>query len=187
MGWGGIKPDKLQRLPGGVKISEYLLKNHGYKVPDKRSQSIQGVTIMPVPVHLLEECNPVTRFGWVVESSDDLATLNIAELKPDGQIPHYIVTLHSEWQILDNADCWQRSNGTANNTTLGVAITMDDGLLSSQYKRTALNRAEMLVAYLLKKNRLTVKNIYITKDCPEFFTSRWKDFKQAVQAQLKKL
>ena len=187
MSWGTIKPDENQRVPGGITISRYFLKNHGHPALKKRSENIQGITIMPIPVHLFEECNPKTRFNWVVESSDDLAVKNIEELKSDGQIPHFIITQMSTWQILDFDECWQRSDGSLNGTTLGIAFTMDDGLLSWQYKITAIKHTAMLVAYLLKKYKLTTKNIYITKDCPVFFTSRWKEFKANVINQMKRL
>ena len=187
MAWNTIKPDEGQKIPGGITIWRYLLKKHGYDVPPVRSGKVEGLTIMPVPVHTYEECDPKTRFGWVVESSTDLTIKNIEELKADGQIPHYILTAYSTWQILDNDDCWQRSDGTSNGNTLGVALTMDDGLISGQYKNAAFNHSIMLVAYLLKTYKLTTKNIYITKDCPEFFTSRWREFKIAVQAQMKRL
>ena len=187
MAWGGIKFDKYYRVPGGVTISEYFLKNHQYKVPIARSGAPAGITIASLPVHLLEECNPRTERGGVVTGSDDLATKNIEELDPGGFIPHFIVTLHSVWQLLDIGDCWQRSDGSANINTICIGITMDDGLLSRQYKVAAINHAAMLTAYLLHKNKLTVNDIRITKDAPEFFTSQWKEFKQKVRTQMKTL
>lgn len=182
-----IKPDKYQRIPGGIGISEYLLKNHGYTVPGKRAAAPQGVTIAPVPVHLYEECNPTVKNNYIVENSADLATKNIEELTPGGLIPHFIVTRHSVWQLLDFDGCWQRSDGTSNGNTIGVGVTMDDGLISWQYKTVAVDHAAMLVAWLLKKYKLSEKSIYVNKDCPAFFTERWRSFKQSVVKQMKKI
>lgn len=187
MAWEAIKATQYQRVPGGITIWDYLLKNHGYSVPPARSENPKGITIVPVPVHLLEECNPKTEHGWVVTSSDDLATKNIEELDPNGLMPHFIVTRHSVWQLLDTRDCWRRSNGSVNDSTICIGITMDDGLLSLQYKTVAVNHAAMLTAYLLHKFRLSDKDIGITKNCPVFFTSRWKEFRQKVRKQMKKL
>lgn len=182
-----IKPDKYQRIPGGIGISEYLLKNHGYTVPGRRSETPQGVTIVPLPVHFFEECKTTVTNGYIVSQSSDLAEKNIEELTPDGLIPHYIVTRHSNWQLLDLADSWQRCGGAVNSNTLCVGVTMDDNLTSWQYKLIATEHAAMLVAWLLKKYKLSEKSIYIARDCPEFFVSRWRDFRQAVSKQYKKV
>lgn len=177
MAWSGIKFDKYYRIPGGVGINEYFLKSHGYTVPGKRTENLQGITISSVPVYLTE----------TGEKGADLAIQNIKALNANGQLPHFIVTRHSVWQLLDMDDCWQRSDGRTNRNTICVAITMDDGLISWQYKITATDHAAMLVAYLLKKYRLPDSAIFITRECPEFFKDRWKDFKAKMLTQLKKL
>jgi hypothetical protein len=53
------------------------------------------------------------------------------------------------------------------------------------YKAVPIHKAAMLTAYLLKKYKLSVNDIKITKNHPECF--QWKEFKQAVTKQLKGL
>ena len=177
MAWEAIKATQYQRVPGGITIWDYLLKNHGYSVPCKRTGAPQGITITAVPVYLYEKG----------KTTADLTARHIEALDREGLIPHYFVSISSIWQVLDTADCWQRSDGRANDKTLSIAITMTDGLVPWMYNLAPMDHAAMLTAYLLHKFRLSDKDIRITKKCPVFFTSRWKDFKQKVRTQMKAL
>lgn len=178
MAWEAIKATQFQRVPGGIQIWDYLLKNHGYSVPPARSGALQGITLTFVPMyHFLNEKKRPT----------DITSRQIEHLDPHGLIPHYFITFDSIWQVLDLDGCWQKSDGSVNDKTIALAVSLADCLVPEMYKATPIHKAAMLTAYLLHKNKLTVNDIRITKDAPEFFTSQWKEFKQKVRTQMKTL
>ena len=170
-----IRCDKYYKYPGNIRLNEYLLKNHSYTVPGKRSGSPQGITITAIPVYLYEKG----------KTDKDLTVKHIENIG-DGLIPHYYISISSTWQVLDNSDCWQEADGSTNDKTLCIAITISDGLVPPMYNLTPMQHAAMLTAYLLKKYRLTVDNV-TAKDCPMFFTARWSDFMTKIKGQLRRL
>lgn len=177
MAWGEIKSDCSRRIPVALRIDEYLYKNHGISVPPQRQETPKGITITAVPVYLYEKG----------KTNADLTAKQIVNRDPVGLIPHYYCSISSTWQVLELDSCWQRSDGHANDKTICIAVTMTDGLVPWAFNLTPINAAARLTAYLLDKYKLSIQDVSITKNCPEFFTSRWKEFKQTVQTQLKKL
>ena len=176
MAWGGIKPDTFQRVPGGISIWDYLLKNHGYSVPSSRPGAPEGITLTFVPMYM---------FLYEKKRPTDITSRQIEHLDPSGLMPHYFVTFDSIWQTLEDSSCWQKQDGKINDKTISLAVSTADGLLPPMYKEVPIHKAAMLTAYLLKKYKLSVNNIRISNYHPECF--QWKDFKQAVTKQLKGL
>lgn len=176
MAWDGIKPDTFQRVPGGISIWNYLLKNHGYSVPPTRPCAPEGITLTFVPMYM---------FLYEKKRPSDITSRQIEHLDPSGLMPHYFVTFDSIWQTLEDSSCWQKQDGKINDKTISLAVSTADGLLPPMYKEVPIHKAAMLTAYLLKKYKLSVNDIRISKDHPECF--QWKDFKQTVTKQLKGL
>jgi hypothetical protein len=176
MAWGGIKPDTFQRVPGGISIWSYLLKDNGYDVPPMRTGSPEGITITFVPIY---------QFLYEKQRPSDITSRQIEHLDPKGLIPNYFITFDSIWQVLEDTRCWQKSDGSTNDKTIALAISTADGLLPPMYKEVPIHKAAMLTAYLLKKYKLSVNDIRISKDHPECF--QWKDFKQTLIKQYKRL
>ena len=178
MAWETIKPSQYQRVPGGIQIWNYLLKDHGYSVPPARTAVPQGITLTFVPMYMyLHEKHRPT----------DITSRQIEHLDPHGLIPHYFITFDSIWQVLDLNACWQKQDGSTNDETISLALSVADCLVPTMYKAVPIHKSAMLTAYLLHKNKLTVDDIRITKDAPEFFTSQWKEFKQKIRTQMKTL
>ena len=178
MSWETIKPMQYQRVPGGITIWEYLLKNHGYSVPPARSGALQGITLTFVPMYM---------FLYEKNRPTDITSRQIEHLDSCGLIPHYFITSDSIWQVLDLEACWQKQDGGINDKTIALALSVADCLVPTMYKAVPVHMAAMLSAYLLHKNKLTANDIRITKGAPEFFTSQWKEFKQKIRTQMKKL
>lgn len=178
MAWEAIKATQFQRVPGGIQIWDYLLKNHGYSVPPARSGALQGITLTFVPMYM---------YLYEKNRPSDITSRQIEHLDPRGLIPHYFITFDSIWQVLDLNACWQKQDGSLNDKTISIAISSQDCLVPTMYKAVPIHMAAMLTAYLLHKNKLAVNDIRITKDAPEFFTSQWKEFKQKVRTQMKTL
>lgn len=180
MAWGDIKPDRLVKVPQVGWIGEYLLKNHGYNVPGKREGTLQSVYITalsPVYPYKKEEA---ADFG---QSMPHIKKI----LACEGVIPHYVIAGDSWWQLLDAADCWQRADGKIDEKTIGIAITMSDQFPLPYVENLAPMRAgARLTGRLLKENGLSEKCITVDRNCPEFFHSRWKEWKQIVREQMKK-
>ena len=176
MAWETIKPTQFQRVPGGIQIWDYLLKNHGYEVPPARMGALQGITLTftPMYMYLYERSRP-----------KDLTSRQIEYLDPNGLIAHYYITFDSIWQTLEDNSCWQKQDGKNNDKTIAIAISCADCIVPEMYKITPIHKAEMLTAYLLHKYKLSVNDIKVTKGSPQAFM--WKDFKQAVIKQMKKL
>ena len=158
-------------------MNEYFVKNHGHTVPCKRSEAPQGITIAAVPVYLYEKG----------KTDADLTVKHIEKLDDSGLIPHYFISISSTWQVLDLADCWQRPDGTADNKTICIAITMTDAIVPPMFSLTPMHHAAMLTAYLLKKYKLTVNDVQAAENCPQFFKTRYKDFTLKIRSQVKKL
>lgn len=170
MAWEAIKATQFQRVPGGIQIRDYLLKNHGYSVPPARSGAPEGITLAFVPMYMyLHEKHRPT----------DITSRQIEHLDPHGLIPHYFITFDSIWQVLDLDGCWQKSDGSVNDKTIALAISCADCLVPPMYKEVPINKAAKLTAYLLKKYKLSVNDIKIAKDHPQVF--QWKDFKQMLK------
>ena len=170
MSWETIKPTQFQRVPGGIQIWDYLLKNHGYTVPPTRTGAPEGISLLFVPMYmyLYERTRP-----------KDLTSRQIEHLDPNGLIPHYFITFDSIWQVLEDNSCWQKSDGSVNDKTIALAISCADGLVPPMYKEVPINKAAKLTAYLLKKYKLSVNDIKIAKDHPQVF--QWKAFKQMLK------
>ena len=176
MAWETIKPSQYQRVPGGIQIWNFLLKDHGYSVPPARLGTPEGITLTFVPMYM---------FLYEKKRPTDITSRQIEQLDPNGLIPHYFVTFDSIWQTLEDGSCWQKQAGNINDKTISLAVSTADGLTPTMYKAVPIHKAAMLTAYLLKKYKLSVNDIRISKDHPECF--QWKDFKQTVTKQLKGL
>ena len=181
MAWGDLRFDSWYRLPGGLVIREYLLKNHGKSTPAKRSGAVQGITIATLPV--------LMKF-------DDSAEY-IKRLTSDGFIPHIFDGMRDTWQILDFDCCWQREGGLINDKTICIAVVVSSGempfvtstgeLAPVERSFIPFHNAAKLTANLLHKYKLPLSSVKVTKSCSDFITSRWAQFKKEVNAQLKKL
>lgn len=169
MPWETIKPTNYQRVPGGINIWNYLLKDNGYDVPPMRTGSPEGITITFVPIY---------QFLYEKQRPTDITSRQIEHLDPNGLIPNYFITFDSIWQVLEDTRCWQKSDGSTNDKTIALAISTADCLIPPMYKQVPINMAAKLTAYLLKKYKLTISDIKITKDHPEVF--QWKEFKRVV-------
>lgn len=181
MAWGDLKPDTWYRLPGGLIIREYYLKNHEKTTPPKRPGAVQGITITTVPVLM---------------KYDDSAEY-IKQLTPDGFIPHIFDGMRDTWQILDLDCCWQRADGRANDKTICIAVICSSGTMpfrtpSGEFapverSYTPFHDAAKLTANLLHKNKLPLSSVKVTKDCSDFITTRWIQFKTEIKKQLARL
>ena len=181
MAWGDLRFDSWYRLPGGLIIREYLLKNHGKSTPAKRYGAVQGITIATLPV--------LMKF-------DDSAEY-IKRLTSDGFIPHIFDGMRDTWQILDFDCCWQREGGLINDKTICIAVVVSSGempFVTSTGELAPVERsyipfhdAAKLTAYLLHKYKLDISTVKITKDCSDFVTSRWSQFKTEIKKQLARL
>lgn len=176
MAWETIKPTQYQRVPGGIQIWDYLLKNHGYEVPPARTGAMQGITLTFTPMYM---------YLYERERPKDLTSRQIEHLDPHGLIANYYITFDSIWQTLEDNRCWQKQDGSVNDKTISIAMSTQDCIVPPMYREVPIQKAEMLTAYLLHKYKLSVKDIKVTKDAPQVFV--WKNFKQAVAKQLKKL
>lgn len=174
MAWGELKFDKTYRIPVALRISEYMLADHGITVPARRSGAISAVTITGVPVLFKED-----------DSREYVTQIAKGECK---LIPHYIASLRSTWRILGDGCRWQDSSGNAHDDTIGIAAVVSDGIgVPMMFNMTAFQDTAKLTAYILYQNKLPLSAVRVTRDCPEFITSRWKVFRQSVREWLTKL
>ena len=178
MAWDSLKMDNLFRLTGIVPpyyVCEYLLKNHNHDVPGKRTGSVKYIAIAGAPV-------PETRI------SDDPAKEHIRNIDTDGLLPHYVVGSRGTWQILDLDDCWQQSSGIVNDKSICIAPILCSGFGGGyMYTYVAIHDIAIIAAYLLKKYKLTTKNIKVTKECSPFIREHWRDLIIEIRQYLKKL
>ena len=177
MAWGELKFDLCRRIPVGLRLCEYYLKNHingKFPTPEKRSGELAGVTITAAPVMM---------------KYDDAQEYTQKTVNGDySYIPHYYVCLRSAWQLIEDADCWIMRNGKNGEKTIAIAVVVSDNVgIPEMYNSTAFLDAVRLTAYILHKNKLPASAITFSKDCPEYITSRAERFKIFVAGQYKKL
>jgi hypothetical protein len=120
--------------------------------------------------------------------SDDPAKEHIRGIDAGGLLPHYIVGSRGTWQILDLDDCWQQSGGNVNAESVCIAPILCSGLGGGDmYTYVAIHDIAIISSYLLKKYKLTVKDIKVTKECPIFIRGQWKDFITQTRQWMRKI
>lgn len=177
MAWDSLRMDDRFRLTGIVPpyyINEYLLKSHGYTVPGKRPGAVQYIVISGAPV-------PESHV------SNDTAKEHVRCIDTNGMLPHYVVGNPGTWQILGLEDSWQCSDGSVNDKSICIAPILCSGFGGGyMYTYVAIHDIAIISAYLLKKYKLTTKNIKVTKECSPFIREHWKDFITQTRQWMKK-
>lgn len=177
MPWDSLRMDNRFRLTGIVPpyyVCEYLLKNHNYKAPAKRTNDVKYIAIAGALV-------PETKI------SNDPAKEHIRNIDMHGLLPHYVVGSRGTWQMLDLDDCWQQSSGIVNDKSICIAPIICSGFGGGyMYTYVAIHDIAIISAYLLKKYSLTEKDIKVTKECSPFIREHWKDFIKQTRQWMKK-
>lgn len=178
--WGKNRLDSYQRLPIGITMINYIFDDHPTEItlPKKREGTIKNVVITAVPVLLTKE--------------DSQAYIDkIIKGENDGLLVHYICSMLSCMHILDDSRCWTRK-GKVHDDSIAICAVVGgigaEGIgIPTMFNMTAFQHTAKVAAYVMYKNKLTANCLKRTTDCPEFMTSRWKEFKWIVNDQLKKL
>ena len=178
--WGKNRLDSFQRLPIGITLQSYLFDNHPNEIelPAKRTGAIKNVVITSLPVLFTKE--------------DSQAYIDkIIKGENNGLLVHYICSMASDIHILDDSRCWIRK-GKVHDDSIAICAVIGgigaEGVgVPTMFNMVAFQSAAKIAAYVMYKNKLTSDCLKRTTDCPEFMTSRWKEFKWIVNDQLKKL
>lgn len=173
-----LKADRIYKM-GSVSINEFLLTKHnpnGIDMPKNKITDLIGITIHNTDrIVTAAETTPAEQYTR--------ATLN-GNMK-DVRV-HFYVDDKAIWQNLPlNLQGWHAADDTGNAKTISIEIIMN-GSGDAKDKKAEENGAK-LAAELLKKYRLTTKNLYThnhwysKKYCPAYILPHWDSFKKSVE------